>query len=224
MPYPDLPWRLTGEGPLFGGLFLTRVKNLRRYVPPRLKIVRVLPGTTVGFFYFCRFGPGSEIEYNELVLFPALVRYGKRVGFWGEVMYVDNPDARIGIYERSGIPKTLAEFEHDAAIRRVTVSRDGRDLASVRYGPRPRLLLKSAINLDFGRAFGATTQTVFYMTGHFSGKPGIRRTRLVIPSGSPHDLGYVGRTFLGFTLETFRARLFKTLQIISVKPDTSRTR
>ena len=218
MSYPNLPWNLKGEGPLYGGLFLARVKKLRRYIPPRLKVVHVIPGRTLGFFYCCRFGKGSDIEYNELVLFPALVRCGKKLGFWGEVMYVDNEDARVGIYDRSGIPKTMAAFEHDTSIRRITVSRDGRAMASVRYAAKPWLTLRNSKNVDFGRAFGATSQKAFYMSGHFFGRPGLQRTRLIIPSGSPHYLGYVGRTFLGFSLDQFRAKLFKTLQIISTAP------
>ncbi len=210
MAYPDLPWRLRGKGPLYGGLFLARVKNLRRYIPPQLKIVRVLPGRTLGFYYLCRFGPGSEIEYNELVLFPALVRYGSKIGFWGEVMYVDNPDAKVGIYERSGVPKTLADFEFGASLHRVTVLRDGRALASVRYEPRPRIATKKTKVLKFGRGFGATPEKIFYMAGRFSGRVQLRRTRLVIPSGSPHDLKYIGRTFLGFSLDAFKAVLFET--------------
>jgi hypothetical protein len=75
MPYPNLPWILKGEGPLIGGLFRSDIDRLRAILPQEVTPISVLPGKTIGAFYFCKFGPGSEIEYNGFVVFPAFVKY-----------------------------------------------------------------------------------------------------------------------------------------------------
>ena len=62
MAFPDLPWRLEGEGLMFIINFLIPVDELSNIVPTPLQVVPILPGRTIDAIIFNKFGPGSEIE------------------------------------------------------------------------------------------------------------------------------------------------------------------
>lgn len=194
---------------MIGSLFLSDIPQLSTIVPPMLKAVRVLPGKTLGAFYFCKFGPGSEIEYNEFVIFPALVHYGRKFGFFGQKMYVDNAEAIPGIYESSGIPKEIASFNHDPRAGTVFVSKDEKPVCFIKYRLGVFFQLKNRkYNLP---GFGAVGKKLINLKGVVSGELGLANVRIEVPTESPMPTPYLRRSLFGFRLSNFNAELFYRL-------------
>ena len=103
MPYPPAPWK--AKGFVVQTLRLIDVEKARRFVPSELEIVSVLPGKTLGSVYIADYGPGSALEYNELIVAPALTRRGRTIRFWISHIYVDNRDSMAGGREIWGCRK-----------------------------------------------------------------------------------------------------------------------
>ena len=107
--YPSAPWRLRGDA-----LVVTRMVReavARRFVPKDLRIACIAPGMTLGIVAFVRYGEGSTLQYHELMVAPALVRVGWRMGAWISHIYVDSEMSLRGGREIWGVPKQLASFE-----------------------------------------------------------------------------------------------------------------
>ncbi|MBI2796782.1 MAG: acetoacetate decarboxylase family protein [Gemmatimonadetes bacterium] len=121
---------------------LVPASRVRHLVPAGLAVVQVLPGLTLASTLLSFYGPGSTLEYSELVVAPALVRCGAARGFWVSHIWVDNADSVTG-GRRMGLPKQLARFEWRASGREggCTLSDPGgRPLARVRWWSRPLAL------------------------------------------------------------------------------------
>lgn len=132
MPYPSAPWTLKGKS--LQSLHLVDISKSRLFVPPELEVVAVLPGKTIGGVYLATYGAGSTLEYHELIVVPALVRYGKQIGAWISHIYVDNPDSVAGGREIWGLPKELAEFTWKGdRTEQITVQQGTRLLGTFRY-------------------------------------------------------------------------------------------
>ncbi|MBY0587683.1 acetoacetate decarboxylase family protein [bacterium] len=111
-PYPPAPWHLSGQGVQL--VQTVDVRDVRRLVPPELSIVSVWPGRTLGVVAFAHYGPGSVLEYDELIIAPAIVRYRGQWGVWVSHIYVNHPLSVQGGRELWGVPKELADFRwHD---------------------------------------------------------------------------------------------------------------
>src|SRR5919202_710345 len=67
-------------------------------------------GRTLGGVVLARYGPGSTLEYHELVVFAGVARVGARVGFVVAYIAVDSPASLAGGREIWGLPKRAAEF------------------------------------------------------------------------------------------------------------------
>lgn len=118
--YPVPPWRLRGEA-------ILRLQVLDADLaptPPRLATVSIFPGKTLGGLYIASYGNGSSLQYNELILFSALVRSGARIGAWISDIYVDSEGSAAGGREIWGLPKQLAHFRNasEAGARTVSVA------------------------------------------------------------------------------------------------------
>ena len=126
---------------------LVRVRDVAAYVPAGIEIVRVVPGWTVASTLLSFYGPGSTLEYNELVIAPALVRAGGARGAWVSHIWVDSDDSIIG-GRRMGLPKESARFAWDEERHRrgrcLVSAPDGTPIASVSYGV-PRLSVPWAL-------------------------------------------------------------------------------
>jgi len=211
MAYPELPWKLKGDEPLFGGLFLSDIKDLNGIVPERFKMVKVLPGKTIGSYYYCRFGKGSEVEYNELVLCPALVRYKFKIGFYGQIMYVDNPFATVDIYERAGIPKELADFHHDREAGIITVTKNDTKVCNLQYREKNSYNLKRKTFNLFG--FGFYDNKIIRMRAPFTGELKRANVNLYVNNEGLLDASYIRKEFMGIQLNNWNAELFHTLGV-----------
>jgi acetoacetate decarboxylase len=108
MNYPPAPWILKGYG--FLTLHLTDVSQAKKYLPPDLDIVQVLPGKTIAGFVLGKYESGSTLTYGELIVVPGLVRQGARIGAWISHIYVDDLTSVAGGREIWGLPKQAAEF------------------------------------------------------------------------------------------------------------------
>src|SRR5690348_3769306 len=101
--YPPAPWRLSGVS--IQALQLVDSSVARELVPAGLRIVTVWPGKTLGVLYCASYEPPSVLRYHELLLAPALVATGGRIGFWISHIYVDDPASQAGGREIWGLPK-----------------------------------------------------------------------------------------------------------------------
>jgi acetoacetate decarboxylase len=110
------PWTLYGDS--VQALRLIEVDVARGYVPEALDIVQVVPGRTLGGICVAHYGPGSVLEYDELIIVPAIVRFRSRRGLWVSHIYVNDRESMHGGQAIWGLPKQLARFER-------TVSEDG---------------------------------------------------------------------------------------------------
>lgn len=177
MSFPPAPWRLQGDG--FLTLQVVDRRVARRFVPEALEIVSVWPGRTLGGLYVGRYGPDSTLEYNELIVFAALVRRAERIGAWISHIYVDSPASMAGGRSIWGLPKELAQFEREAG--GVVVRQDGRRLCALRCGCkcqlwRQRFLLPT---------FSVREADLLYFTGEAEADMAWADVRWEIPPESP---------------------------------------
>lgn len=179
--YPPAPWRLMGRG--VQTLHTVDVRDVRPLVPPELSIVQVWPGRTVGVVAFAQYGPGSVIEYNELIVAPALVRCERGLGVWISHIYVDDAASLQGGREIWGVPKELAEFEwsDDGAVGRAAAHVGGSRLAQVSVRRRWRLMRKRMRFPTYSRVGG---QLVLFV-GETAGRVGWGKGELDVPPDSP---------------------------------------
>ena len=197
LSYPPAPWKLAGFG--VQTVQLVDVRDVREFVPPELSIVQVLPGKTLGVIAFAHYGPGSVLEYDELIVAPALVRKGGRLGVWITHIYVDHPSSVQGGREIWGVPKELATFEWqekgDSAF--VTAHSRGRTLATVSVDRRWWLFRK---RLRFP-TFSQRGDDIIRFVGETSGRIGWGRGKVDIPSESPFHSIRMGKPFLTLWLQ-----------------------
>ncbi len=134
MSYPSAPWILKGDA--IQTLHLVNIDRVRPLIPAELDIISVWPGKTVGGVYLSKYGSGSVLEYNELIVAPAVVIYQGKIGVWVSHIYVDNADSVAGGRKIWGLPKELADFSWEE--KRVTVRQGNVLLCSLNYDQQSR--------------------------------------------------------------------------------------
>jgi acetoacetate decarboxylase len=123
--YPPEPWRLQGD--CFGAFRFVDLDSARPFVPAGLSLVPVLPGKTLAGLVLIDYGPGSTLNYHELLVFPGLVRFKTRPGIFVSHIYVDNLLSLKGGREMFGVPKELVFFKWKVVKRsHLEVKQDGR--------------------------------------------------------------------------------------------------
>lgn len=108
--YPPPPWTLWGSALVAS--FLVRSSAVAELVPPPLKLLSLPGGRALGQFAIARYGPGSTLEYSELIA-TVLVRYGVRIGSCVIHVAVDNTRSQRGGRDIWHLPKQLWRFEWD---------------------------------------------------------------------------------------------------------------
>lgn len=192
MAYPPAPWKANGF--VVQTLRLIDVEDARYFVPSELDIVSVLPGKTLGAVYFADYGPGSALEYNELIVSPALVRYGSTFRFWISHIYVDNSDSLAGGREIWGLPKEMAHFTWSPDRRMVEAQQSGRILCRLHSNP-PRWLLPMPLVLP---TFSIQEDDLLSFKASLRGRLGLAKGELHVSAESPFaDLNLAPR---GWTL------------------------
>lgn len=154
----------------------------------------MLPGKTLGGVYLSFYGPGSVLTYHELIVVPALARYGTKVGCWISHIYVDHPDSMAGGRGIWGLPKELAQFTWQTGDQsQVTVPQGERALCALHYGHTRRLWRQPASQPVFSMLEG----NLLWWKGAFSSRLGFGEGRVDVPSESPFaalGLARVART------------------------------
>lgn len=181
MTYPPAPWKLQGYA--LQTLHLIDVKNSRPLIPPELEIVSIFPGKTLGGVYLSAYETGSILEYNELIVVAALVRYRGKVGAWISHIYVDNLDSVAGGREIWGLPKEIAKFiwEKD----NVSVYQSERQLCNLKYQKGWLSFSTWWQQALSGDVFGELGSELLLFTGQFKSQLKIVIGNLAIPSTSP---------------------------------------
>ena len=181
MSYPAAPWHLYGTA--LQSLHAIDVEKAKQFVPLDFDIVSVLPGKTVGSVYLSVYEPHSTLQYHELIVVPALVRYRGKIGAWISHIYVDNPQSVEGGRNIWGLPKQMADFTWDD--RQVTVSKDNSLLCRVDRS-------SIAVPLSFWQkikvsadAFGGLERDVLAFQGNLEAQLNWSPFRLNIPAQSP---------------------------------------
>ncbi len=162
-------------------LCLFDADQTRQYVPKELSIVSIAPNRTLGAVFLSSYGPGSTLEYDELIVAPATVRYKHRKGYWVTHMYVNNEKAMWG-GRILGWPKEMADFDWpDSLPGRATISKDNNPICDISY-------LKPFGNLNFWTQFYAPSMIDDKIMCHrfrFKADFGICRVKHKIPETSP---------------------------------------
>jgi acetoacetate decarboxylase len=180
MTYPPSPWLLKGAATQT--LHLVEIDRARQFVPPQLEIVAVLPGKTIGSVYISEYRSGSILEYNELIIAPALVKNQGKIGGWISHIYVDNLDSVAGGREIWGLPKEIAEFVRGD--RYTLVKQHDRTLCSLSVSSN----LLSGLNIQpsiTGYCFGNLNGSLLYFGNDFQAKISSIDSKLVVPPSSP---------------------------------------
>ncbi|QDV35654.1 acetoacetate decarboxylase family protein [Tautonia plasticadhaerens] len=103
-------WLPVGRKALVGAAYLAPVDLVRPLVPEELEFIPVLPGRTLATLFIADYGPGSTLEYHELGLQPALVRFRGVAAAWNSLLLVDS-HASVQGGELLGFSKRLASFD-----------------------------------------------------------------------------------------------------------------
>lgn len=196
---PPVPWRLRAPGVVLATLHSVEVERARAVVPPGLSIARFLPGRTLGGLFLAEYGPGSDLEYRELIVSGATVWHRGRPAAWVTHLFVDSPASVEGGRALLGAPKHLARFSRgEGPGSPVTVGEADRPVCRLEHGRqlwlwRQRVRL-AALHRDVRDPSG---RTVSVHGNELRGRWGVTRARVEIPEGSPlRDLGF-GRPLLG---------------------------
>ncbi|MGL5033939.1 MAG: acetoacetate decarboxylase family protein [Microcystaceae cyanobacterium] len=207
--YPPAPWTLKGRA--ICTLQFVETKKAALFVPKELEIVSVFK-KTAGAVYFSTYTAGSTLEYNELIISPATVRYQGTIGAWISHIYVDNPRSLAGGREIWGLNKEMADFnwQTEGKKQTISVSQNGQSLCSFRCQSGqfatwwPQKLS--------GSCFGLVERQFVYFTNQFESKINLVKGELVIPPESP---------FMPLGLRPPVLTLdLPSLVLLAVKPDT----
>jgi acetoacetate decarboxylase len=199
MNYPPAPWQLRGKA--IQTLNLVDIDRVRQFVPPELDIVAILPGKTLGSIYISEYQIGSVLNYNELIVAPALVRDRTKFGGWISHIYVDHPDSVAGGREIWGLPKELAEFTR--IDRYITVKQHDRTLCSLSYQSNLLSHLEITPEITIG-CFSNLRGNLVYFDNNFQGKISSIDSKLEIPGSSPFASLNLTAPFLTIDLQDLK--------------------
>ncbi|NOY53609.1 MAG: acetoacetate decarboxylase family protein [Deltaproteobacteria bacterium] len=103
------PWSLSGYCIMI--FYLVPARRAEELVPSPLEVSEVVPGATLGGLYAALYQTGEVGPFSEFSAFPALVRYGKRRGFYAPFSMVESLDDLPGYRGAWGLRKECASFE-----------------------------------------------------------------------------------------------------------------
>lgn len=108
--YPPAPWTQWGSALI--ATFAVRAEAVAALVPPPLTLLSLPGGLALAYLSVWRFGPGSTLEYSELVA-GVVVRHGMRPGPYVTHIAVDSARSQRAGRELWHLPKQLWRFEWD---------------------------------------------------------------------------------------------------------------
>lgn len=192
-----MPWRLRPNDVALITLHIVDVDRARAWVPPEYPIVRFWPGKTIGGLWVAEYGPGSDLQYNELIVACATVWYRGRPAPWATHLYVDNPLSVRGGRELLGAPKELAPFTRQPGARaHIAVGDPQSPICRISYG-RQLWLWRMRVRLPALHKDMRTLGQISVHGNEVRGRVGLARAQVEIPESSPlHALGF-GPPLLG---------------------------
>jgi acetoacetate decarboxylase len=189
MNYPPAPWNLYGNA--LQSFHLVDVEKAKAFVPADLEIVSMLPGKTVGCLYLSIYNAQSTLQYHELIVVPALVRYRDKIGAWISHIYVDHLESVAGGRNIWGLPKEMADFTWSD--RNIKVAHGHNALCQFQWEALEiplSLWGKSKVSVN---VFGGLTEDILVFPGEAETWLQWVQCRLTIPAESPFaaiQLGY----------------------------------
>jgi hypothetical protein len=180
--YPPPPWALRGDA--FVATRLVSSQAVRAFVPADLQVVSIVPGKTLAMVALIRYGAGSTLQYHELIVVPALVRVGWRIGAWISHIYVDNESSLHAGRAVWGLPKQLAHFDWRSTS--VGVSANGVNL-EMRAGASTTLAARVPL---LGPIFGGEAQQLTWSIANGSGTLSRIRGALELTGNGLEGLGF----------------------------------
>ncbi|MDX2098288.1 MAG: acetoacetate decarboxylase family protein [Leptolyngbyaceae cyanobacterium bins.59] len=173
------PWRIAGE--VVQGIWLIDSAHVAEYIPKQFEIVNVLGSKTICCLQFNNYNhPHSLLQYQELIVNPALVAYNGRKGFWSSHIYV-NTELSLSWGHLLGLPKEIATFEWNR--NRFAVKQDHKLLLEAEFA---QPVFRWNMPFNRGTGFGLLDGKPVYfniLKGHARGV-GIGRIRPRIPTDS----------------------------------------
>ncbi len=189
MNYPPAPWNLYGNA--LQSFHLVDVEKAKAFVPAGLEIISVLPGKTLGCVYLSIYDAQSTLQYHELIVVPALVRYRDKIGVWISHIYVDHLESVGGGRNIWGLPKEMADFTwNDQSIK---VAQGEHMLCQLQYESFELPLSFLGKTKISGDIFGGLAEDILLFQGEAEAWLKWVPCRLTIPSESPFaaiDLGH----------------------------------
>jgi acetoacetate decarboxylase len=182
-----MPWRLRARRMVLITLHWVELERARSVVPPELTIIQFLPGKTIGGLFLAEYGPGSDLQYNELIVGGAAVWHQRRPAVWTTHLFVDNPRSLEGGRALLGAPKYLARFSRSTgSANRVVISTEEGIVCEVSYGRqlwlwRQRVRL-AALHRDVR---DESEQTISVHGNELRARWGITAAKTKIPHTSP---------------------------------------
>lgn len=128
---PPMPWVLRPAGICLGAAFLIPTSAAIAHVPAALSVVSILPGFTLGGLFYAEYGPGSALQYHELVVVTSAVRLDGRIAWHVAEILVDSASSLEAGRAQLGVPKYLAGFRH--APGSLEIVKDGQPYLSWQY-------------------------------------------------------------------------------------------
>jgi acetoacetate decarboxylase len=192
MSYPPAPWHLYGQA--LQSIHLVDVARAKELVPTDLEIVSVLPGKTLGSLYLSVYDANSTLEYHELIVVAALVRYQGKIGSWVSHIYVDNLDSVAGGREVWGLPKEMADFTWND--RQIQVTQGDRSLCQVHYGQGGLPLSPWGKSRILGNGFAGLAEDILAFAGDFEAGLKWVSCDITIPAESPFSKLNLGHPWL----------------------------
>lgn len=189
MTYPMAPWNLQGYA--VQTLHLVDTDRVRALIPSEFEIFSVFPGKTVGAVYVSNYQPGSVLEYSELIVAPAFVKYQGKIGAWVTHIYVDNPDSVAGGREIWGLPKELADFTW--LDKRVAVQQGGNTLCTLDFDKKSWFSWRQWFK---GLSFSTKDANIMSFPAEFEFNIGFIGSKLEVPHSSPFASLNLGAPFL----------------------------
>lgn len=225
IPKPGEVWLPVGDKAHLMMIHLIDIESVKPFVPEELTIKAVLPGKTLGLVFMTSMGPESTLPYHEFIIAPALVKAGKKKGFYVTHIFVDNEKSQAGGKNNFGLDKQVAEFgwnwEHGKS-GLVSIDKEGRNIISIKYGVK---VGKLPMRLG-GGVFSILEDKLIWCNNIFKAKFGLAKVEYIILPESliQKDLQKIGikKPVLSIMGENMRGYMGDETQVVAFLPDRNK--
>jgi len=158
----------------------SRVKGL---LPPKVSVIEVIPGMTLGGLYAARFPQADGAALNEFGLMQAYVRYESKKGYFLDHFCADNSGAAPAGMIHDGPSCSGSDFKWDFTGKTVSLSVRSESETAIEVRMTP-LLKRLPISSCF-HFLCLKGENVLVFKNRLASSIGISMTKVSIPEGSP---------------------------------------